>query len=257
MQQPLPVARGDAGTGILPAGRQAVLDEVQPLLVEAFRGSEEEISHRLDRYLEPLHDQAPVLDLGSGRGELLTLLRRAGIAATGVEGDPALAEQARRRGLEIIGGDVLEVLREQKDGSWGAVTAIHLMEHLPPPVLLQVLQQIRRVLRPAGLLLIESPNPHTLRVGASLYWLDPTHQRPLLPETLTLFLKASGFAVAAPELLHPFPEDQRLTADIESLPDPRTPELAGLQRQLEELRRRLDELINGPRDFFIQATAGE
>ena len=70
------------------------LNAVQPLLLESFRGSGSEIRHRLDRYLSDLQSSPPVLDLGCGRGELLLLLREAGVEATGIEGDTALAGAA-------------------------------------------------------------------------------------------------------------------------------------------------------------------
>jgi SAM-dependent methyltransferase len=189
------------------------LAEVQPLLLEAFRGSEEEIHHRMDLYLPDLRAALPVLDLGCGRGELLLLLREAGVKAAGIDGDPALAAAARRRGLDVVEGDVLEVLRTFADASQGAVTALHLFEHLPPSTLAAVLSEIRRVLRPGGLLIAECPNPHALRVGATLFWQDPTHSRPLLPETLTVFLGAAGFEITRIETLHPFPADQLLMDD--------------------------------------------
>jgi O-antigen chain-terminating methyltransferase len=233
---------------------ESELAAVQPLLVDSFRGSEAEILERLDHYPELLYRHTPVLDLGSGRGELLGLLGESGISATGVEADPALAGAAVRRGLSIIEADVLVALRRQAPESWGAVTAVHLMEHLPPAVLLQVLAEIRRVLKPGGALVVECPNPHTLRVGAGLYWLDPTHQRPLLPETLELFLKASGFTVAPLQLLHPFPDDQRLTVEANPLPEGAPPELYRLQQQLDQLRQQLDHLIYGPRDFLLVAS---
>jgi SAM-dependent methyltransferase len=233
---------------------EAELAAVQPLLVDSFRGSEAEIRERLEHYPELLRRHAPVLDLGSGRGELLALLGESGVSATGVESDPALAGASTRRGMSIIEADVLVALRQLEPESWGAVTAVHLMEHLPPAVLLQVLAEIRRVLRPGGILVVESPNPHSLRVGAALYWLDPTHQRPLLPETLELFVKASGFKVAPLQLLHPFPDDQRLPADPRPLTDSSPPELYRLQQQLDQLRQQLDHLIYGPRDFLLVAS---
>jgi O-antigen chain-terminating methyltransferase len=226
---------------------------VQPLLLESFRGDEDEIRHRLDAYLPDLEASPPVLDLGSGRGELLLMLREAGVKATGVEGDPALAEAARRRGLEIIKGDVLEVLRTQEPASRGAVTAIHLFEHLAPASLARLLPEIRRVLQPNGLLIAECPNPHTLRVGAALYWQDPTHQRPLLPETLELMLRAAGFSLERRELLHPFPPDQLLADDEGGTGAVTDPEISMLAERVDRLRSRLDEILNGPRDFAVWA----
>ena len=233
------------------------LAEVQPALLEAFRGPEAEIRHRLDHYLEALAAAGPVLDLGCGRGELLLLLREAGVESAGIEGDAAVAEASRRRGLDVFQGDVLAVLESLPIASRGAVTAIHLFEHLEPETLLAVLSEIRRVLRPGGVLIVESPNPHSLRVGASLYWVDPTHRRPLMPETLELYLKTCGFEVDRRELLHPFPADQ-LFADVaaENPPDD-DPEVAAVAAGLDRLARRLDDLVNGPRDFAVWARKPE
>ncbi len=248
--EPLPVS----GTSPLDEGRLAdALAEVQPLLLESFRGSEDEIRHRMDRYLADLKPKAPVLDLGCGRGELLLLLREAGVDATGVEGDPALAEAARRRGLEVVEGDVLEVVKDQESESRGAVTAVHLFEHLTSAKLIAVLAEIRRVLRPGGLLIAECPNPHSLRVGASLFWQDPTHQRPLLPETLELMLRAAGFVFDRRELLHPFPSDQLLADDQGGTGAVTDPEISMLAERVDRLRDRLDEILHGPRDFAVWA----
>ncbi len=155
--------------------------------------------------------------------------------------------------LKVIEGDVLEVLRAQEPESWGALTAIHLFEHLPPPVLAQVASEVRRVLRPGGLLLVECPNPHSLRVGAALFWQDPTHQRPLLPETLELFLQAAGLVVDRRLLLHPFPEEQLFAGREDGDKELADGDLGVLSERVERLGRRLDELLNGPRDFALWA----
>lgn len=235
----------------------AELARVQPLLVDAFRGTEAEVRGRLDHWLSDLVGLSPVLDLGCGRGELLLLLRDAGVAASGVEGDPALAQAARRRGLEIEEGDVLDVLRRRSPGSCGAITALHLFEHLPAGKLLEVLAEVRRVLRPGGRLLVESPNPHTLRVGAALYWIDPTHQRPLLSETLELFVRASGLVVERIETLHPFPDDQRVGAGSDPAPVEAPGDVGVLARRMTAIEGRLDEWLSGPRDFAMVAVRPE
>jgi SAM-dependent methyltransferase len=247
--EPLPVA----GAGPIDEGRLSdALNDVQPLLLESFRGSDEEIRHRLDRYLPDLRTAEPVLDIGCGRGELLLLLREAGVEATGVEGDTALVQAAARRGLKVIQGDVLEVLRAQETDSQGAVTAIHLFEHLTPASLAAVLVEIRRVLRRGGLLIAECPNPHT-RVGAAFFWQDPTHSRPLLPETLELFLRAAGLTPMRRELIHPFPDDQLLVDDEGGTQALTDPDMTTLAERVDRLRSRLDEILNGPRDYAVWA----
>jgi len=253
-QEPLPVS---GESKINEARLASALAEVQPALLEAFRGPEAEIRHRLDHYLEALSAAPPVLDLGCGRGELLLLLREAGVEATGIEGDGVVAEAARRRGLDVVEGDVLSVLETMPDTSRGAVTAIHLFEHLESETLIAVLAEIRRVLRPGGTLVVESPNPHSLRVGAALYWVDPTHRRPLMPETLEFYLKTGGFEVDKRELLHPFPADQLFTDNADEVVPDENAGLATLAARIDRLHRRLDELVNGPRDFVVWARKPE
>ncbi len=223
------------------------LAKIQPLLVEAFRGSEAEISHRMESVIPLVEGHTPVLDLGCGRGELLLLLREAGIEARGVEFDVAQVQGALRRGLEVDHADVLDALRALDEASVGAVTAFHLFEHFPGALLSEVLDQCRRVLRPGGILVAECPNPHNLRIGASLFWQDPTHVRPLLPETLSLFLKASGLSVQNLEYLHPVDEEQCLrSGDSPTLG-------SAIDGRIDRLESRLDGLLNGPRDFRVVA----
>jgi SAM-dependent methyltransferase len=248
LAEPLPVPSSEPERRM--AEEQA---RVQPRILEAFRGSEEEIRHRLEHHLAVLEGVGSVLDLGCGRGELLLLLREAGIDASGIESDPALAQAARRRGLEVIENDALTALRSQEDGRWGATTAIHFFEHLAVADLLSVVAEIRRVLQPGGVLLVECPNPHNLRVGAALYWRDPTHLRPLLPETLSLYLEASGFEVGDVSFLHPFPSEEQFCGDGLRSTGKLGDGLAAIDDRIERIAGRLDELLNGPRDFAIVA----
>jgi SAM-dependent methyltransferase len=207
---------------------------------EAFRGAREEILGRVGEYVPLLDGMGPVLDLGCGRGELLEALRVAGVEARGVDSDPAMVETCRRLGLRASEGEAIEALRAAAPASLGAVTAIHVVEHLPSSAWMELVGEATRVLRPGGVLLIESPNPDSLRVGAGLFWTDPTHRAPVHPDALAFVVKAVGLEVVEVRLLRPFPAEQKLAHD-------------GLPAPVLELARRLDAWLSGPRDYLLVA----
>jgi len=207
---------------------------------DAFRGGRAEILGRAAEHVRLLAGAAPVLDLGCGRGELLEALREAGIEARGVDSDPAMVAACRRLGLAVDMGDAVSALRAAKPGSVGGVTAIHLVEHLPVPGWMQLVEAAASALRPGGLLLVESPNPESLRVGAGLFWADPTHRAPVHPDALTFVAKAVGLEVVEVRRLHPFPPEQALVRTDQ--PEP-----------VRELASRLDAWLSGPRDFLLVA----
>ena len=156
------------------------------------RAPTEEVRERQRPYVELLRGHEPVLDLGCGRGELLGLLREAGIQASGVDADADMVAFARGEGLAVEQADALGHLDRLDDNSLGAVTALQLVEHLPPPVLVSLLELAARKLRPGGLLLLETINPaspHALRN----YFADLTHAQPLVAETLELLVRDAGF----------------------------------------------------------------
>jgi len=69
-----------------------------------------ELPLRLTELLEMFTDLAPVLDLGCGRGEFLSLLDDAGIKGQGVGSDDGMVEKARARGFEVACEDAIEYL---------------------------------------------------------------------------------------------------------------------------------------------------
>ena len=123
------------------------------------RGSVESIRERQRRYLDDLRHDAPVLDIGCGRGELLGLLREAGVEARGIDADADMVAYARGDGLDVEQADLVAYLEAAADGSLGAIFMGQVVEHLPAPTLVQTLRLATAKLRPGGVLIAETINP--------------------------------------------------------------------------------------------------
>ena len=186
-----------------------LLDALYASFEDQFRGSTEEISRRLQVYLPFLKGAqitGDVLDIGCGRGEWLQLLRSEGIEARGVDRNRVFIETCRSSGLEVVEEDALHYLRSQPDNSLSAVTAIHFVEHVPFEELIAVVDEIRRILRPGGLLIAETPNPENFMVGSCNFYADPTHRNPIPSETLKFLLESRGLRCEQVLKLRPWDE---------------------------------------------------
>jgi len=156
------------------------------------RGSTEDVRRRQKPYVDDFRDAEPVLDVGCGRGEFLALLREAAIEARGVDADADMVAYARGEGHDVEQADALAYLERLEDGSLGGVFAAQLVEHLPPPALLRLLQLAAAKLRAGGLLVAETINPLS-PLALRHYFADLTHAQPLVPETLALLARHAGF----------------------------------------------------------------
>ena len=52
---------------------------------------------------------------------------------------------------------------------------------------------MKRVLRPGGLAIFETPNPENVLVGSNFFYLDPTHHHPLPSELMQFLFESRGF----------------------------------------------------------------
>lgn len=177
------------------------------------RAPAEEVRERQRLYVDVLRGHAPVLDVGCGRGELLGLLRDAGIDARGVDANADMVAFARGEGLDVEQADALDALAHASD--LGAVTALQVAEHLPPATLVRFLELAHAALRKDGLLVLETINPSS-PAALRHYFADLTHAQPLVAETLQLLVQHAGFRdveirwLNAPE---PHP-DARISAQL-------------------------------------------
>lgn len=218
------------------------LDSLYAAFEDVFRGSHEDIKQRLQGYLDDLKvagvggSGKPVLDIGCGRGEWLELLRDNKIEAYGIDSNSAMVERVRALGLDARRDDLLAHLNGLPNESLIGVTAFHVVEHLEFRMLVDALDEILRVLAPGGVLILETPNPETIRVGATTFYNDPTHRNPIPPKVLQFIVSHRGFENVDVVRMHPF---------TEGLLSAGTPDAQMLNR-----------LLFGPQDYAVIARRG-
>lgn len=175
--------------------RRAYKNTFEPRLKHVVRAGRVALN-RWSRIRDILHPGLRVLDVGSGGGEFSYLLARLGQHVTGVEPNIGYAEYSRREyGLDIRRGFIGEVPLEP--ASRDLVTIWHVLEHTEDPG--AVLMQLRNVLVPGGLLVVEVPNieatcqsPRSTFHAAHLYHFNVT--------TLTALARHSGLHAVRHEL---------------------------------------------------------
>lgn len=185
------------------------IDAYYKAFEDKFRGSEQDIQEKLKYYLphfKTIGKNSTVVDIGSGRGELLELLKKNKIKAVGVDLNKDMVKRSKAKGLDAVVADANAYLADNKDQKIGAITAFHLAEHLPFRDLLTLFRSCYNALEPGGFVIFETPNPESLLVGTNNFYTDPSHLNPIPPATMKFSLESVGFIGAEIHRLHPFKE---------------------------------------------------
>ena len=223
---------------------------------DQFRGSEDSVAATFDEYLPIFAGATDVVDLGCGRGEFLAALGSSGVRARGVDSNEAMVAVARERGLDATQGDALGYLAAMPDESIGGLIATQVVEHLEPSYLNRLLDAAARRLRPGAPIVLETINPTCWYAFFSSYIRDPTHVRPVHPETLQYLLRASGFERVEIRYRSPLPEHVKLkTIDFQDvvrwLSDPSTQVLGTLAQAINANAVTLNTLLFGDMDYAV------
>src|SRR2546427_867684 len=201
-----------------------------------FGGDEPVVRRQSEQFVDLFKGRRRVVDLGSGRGTFLELMREHGIGAYGVDLDPRMVAESAQRGLEVTEGDALDHLRAQPDRSLDGLHARHVAEHVLPGELVSLLREARRALKPGSPIVFVTPNPATLTVGGSSFWLDPSHVRPIPPELFRFYLEVEGFVDVAIRTFEP--SERRLNENVPAGP-------------IRENVKLLNETLFGDRDYAV------
>lgn len=137
-----------------------------------------------------------ILDIGSGTGSFLEVMRAANWQITGIEPDEtARGNSKSARGIDARSPDEM---KEIPSATFDAITMWHVLEHVHQ--LSEELSIIRRLLKDDGVLMIAVPN-HT-SYDASHYdsywaaWDVPRHLYHFSPQSMAALLSRHGFQIS-------------------------------------------------------------
>jgi SAM-dependent methyltransferase len=194
-------------------------DTLYRRLEDSLRGSEAEVRADVAHYVRLAAEHQPVLDVGCGRGEFLAACRDASISARGVDTNERSVADLKARGFDVAMAAIPECFGTYGDGSLGSILAMHVVEHLPVEALFALFREARRVLKPGGLLMIETPNAESIAISASDFWRDPTHLAPRHVAALTVLAREHGFEIAEVRAIHELAEGMRIPIREDDAPE--------------------------------------
>jgi SAM-dependent methyltransferase len=148
----------------------------------------------LDRFAESV--QGLACDLGCGPGHIARYLRERGADVCGIDLSPEMIEQARRLnpGIDFKQGNMLSL--DIADEALGGIAAFYSIIHVPRAEVVQALGEMKRVLRPGGLLLL------SFHVGEEMLHVDELWGEKVSldfiffrPDEMEGYMKSAGFEV--------------------------------------------------------------
>lgn len=155
----------------------------------------------------------PVLEVGSGRGEFLTLLHGAGVSASGLEYGADAVRASRAAGLRAARGYLSRRTGLLPGAPYHAFVTLNFLEHWPDPI--GGLQAIARNLEDGGVGLVEVPNfDMILRQGLFSEFIAD-HLLYFTEDTLRFTLQRAGFEVLG---CRPVWHDYILSAEVRKRP---------------------------------------
>lgn len=161
----------------------------------------------LDRFAAKVADKGRVCDLGCGPGQVARYLHERGADAFGIDLSPKMLEQARRinPAIEFRQGNMRAL--DLPDGALAGIATFYSIIHIPRGEVVRVLEELRRVLQPGGLLLL------AFHRGSEVVHLDEWWERPVSldfaffeREEMEGYLREAGFAIEESIERAPYPE---------------------------------------------------
>ena len=140
----------------------------------------------------PAEKSALVLDIGVGRGEMLTCMRDWGYAYQGVDISPSTVKFCKSLGLNCSVTENSAQWLADHPGQFSLVTCLDVLEHVPRDQTIDFLKAIRGSLAAGGRTIIQVPNLQS-PFGYLHHFNDFTHVSGFVEHSLAQVLLAAGF----------------------------------------------------------------
>ena len=161
----------------------------------------------LDRLAAGVEEGGLICDLGCGPGQIAHYLHERGARVIGVDLSAQMIELARQLnpGLEFKQGNMQAL--DVEDEAWAGIAAFYSLIHVPREQVVDVLLELKRVLRPGGLLLL------AFHIGTEVVHVEEWWELPVSadfvyfqPPEMHAYLQAAGFLIE--ELIErpPYPD---------------------------------------------------
>lgn len=162
----------------------------------------------LDWLAERVGNQGVICDLGCGPGQVARYLQTIGYNACGIDLSAGMVQQAQRLnpGIPFQQGNML-ALTNVSESSFSGIAAFYSIIHIPKSSVIDALREIKRVLRPQGVLLL------SFHIGNQIvqlveWWEKSVHLEFIFYETEEMkgFLRKAGFNILESIERDPYPD---------------------------------------------------
>lgn len=170
---------------------------------------------------EVAHATLRFLDVGCGGGHFVRAAQILGFEAYGIEVDRQAAENAQKKGLNVLKGSLPHP--DLPSDSFDLIKLMHVVEHVPDPNALFI--EVAKLLKPGGVIWVDVPNQasfmavmkkglHFLGLGDYGYLQPPLHLTAFNKKSLKALFRETGFS--AKKIMRSSPVDNKT---FPSLPD--------------------------------------
>ena len=217
------------------------LDFDYELFEKRYRGTTDDILSRQEIYLPYFKDRTNIIDIGCGRGEFLEILKKNQISSIGIDLSEHFINYCKNIGLNAIQSDMFVYLDKLDNSSVGGIFCSQVVEHITSEQLIKFVQLAFLKLKNGAPLVIETINPLNITAVSNWFYMDPSHVRPVHPNTLSFIAETNGFTNIKLLYLHANDNEQIPKLNIDGA------------EEFNNKINKVNECLFGPQDYAMIA----